>query len=701
MKRKLAAFGLAFSLAQLAAAYLPPLAIWLAAFFVLVGIAAVFLRTRRAGDATLLLAAVCLGLGIHMGYDAAVVRPIRSLAGKTVQITATVETDAETSYREDSLCGTLHLSSIDGEPADIQVYCGNFPGTRPGEMFTATVRLESLENNSYRLHHYSEGVFLSAEYLSGYRFVGESRSLPFLLYRLRQELSARLTRFLPAGEGGVEAAMLVGDTARLSGEMEDNFRAAGVSHLLAVSGLHVMLLCGLFAAANDHRRKFSRPRILAQAAVLLLYLALIGFPVSAVRAGLVYLVALGGYFFLQPPDTLTSMGLVAVILGISNAYFPCDLGFQLSFSAVLGVQLAAALSRRERDRFPEPEHPLASRARNMLFALVDAVQLSVFAGLATMPVLLANGLTVSGVGVLTNLLVVWMLKPAMLLGIGVLLGSLAPVLEFLQRGFSLALTVWLRILCGIVTRCAELPGARLALPTAYTLLVLAVLGGLAYLFWRSRRMHWYPLAGAVCTAAAVGLGIWLSADVVRIAVVGTAGNPCLVVTRNHAAAVLFRGGASNWQDVQEYLLNSGDPPIETLVDLRQQPSRMAFSADAVLTMEQMKAGVQSIAVLDGITLDLMHDSGGNLAVLDINGYTVGIMAGRADLEQPLELNVYCAGGSYPDLLDAHTVIYTSREADWLGKVRSTRLLYGPEEPLITIRPGCSATLKGVQSNAVQ
>ena len=67
---------------------------------------------------------------------------------------------------------------------------------------------------------------------------------------------------------------------------------------------------------------FPGPRILAQAAVLLLYLALIGFPVSAVRAGLVYLVALGGYFFLQPPDTLTSMGLVAVILGISNAYFP-------------------------------------------------------------------------------------------------------------------------------------------------------------------------------------------------------------------------------------------------------------------------------------------------------------------------------------------------------------------------------------------
>ena len=701
MKRKLAAFGLAFSLGQLAAAYLPPLAIWLAAFFVLVGIAAVSLRTRRAGDATLLLAAVCLGLGSHLVYDAVVVRPTQDLAGRTVQVTATVGTDAETSYREDSLRGTLHLTAIDGEATDIRVYCTNFPGTRPGEMFTATVHLESLDNDSYRLHRYSEGIYLAAEYLGDYRYIGESRSPAFLLYRLRQELSSRITRFLPSDEGGVEAAMLVGDTTRLTGTMEENFRAAGVSHLLAVSGLHVMLLCGLFAAANDYRRRFSRPRILAQAVLLLFYLALIGFPVSAVRASFVYLVALGGYFFLQPPDTLTSMGLVAVLLGLSNAYFPCDLGFQLSFSAVLGVQLATALSRWEHDRVPEPEHPLAMQARKIFFTLVDGVQLAVFAGLATMPVLLANGLTVSGVGVLTNLLVVWMLKPAMLLGIGVLLCSLAPFLGFLQRGLSLALTAWLRILCGVVTRCAELPGARLALPAAYTLWVLAVLGGLAYLFWQSRKMHWYPLAGAICAAAAIGLGLWLNSGVVRIAVVGTAGNPCLVITQNDSAAVLFRGGTTNWEDVQEYLLNSGEPSIEMIVDLRQQPRKMSFAADTVLTMDQMEEEMLSTSILDGITLDLLHDSGGNLAVLDINGYTVGIMAGRANLEQPLELNIYCAGGSYPDLLDADTVIYTSREPDWLGEVHNTRLLYGPEETLITIRPGCSATLKGVQSNAVQ
>ena len=76
------------------------------------------------------------------------------------------------------------------------------------------------------------------------------------------------------------------------------------------------------------------------------------------------------------------------------------------------------------------------------------------------------------------------------------------------------------------------------------------------------------------------------------------------------------------------------------------------------------------------------------------------MAGRARLAQPLALNIYCAGASYPDSIDADTVIYTSRAADWLEEA-DAELLYGPEEPVVTIRPGRSATIDGVKEYAVQ
>ena len=130
---------------------------------------------------------------------------------------------------------------------------------------------------------------------------------------------------------------------------------------------------------------------------------------------------------------------------------------------------------------------------------------------------------------------------------------------------------------------------------------------------------------------------------------------------------------------------------------------MEFDADQVISMDQMSSDVQTVSLPGGIQLELLHDSGGNLAVVTVDGYTVGIMAGRVRRDQPVELNVYVAGSSYPDVVDADTVVYTSHTTDWLEEVdpEQTTLLYGMEEPVLTIRPGRSATFDGVKTYAVQ
>ena len=139
--------------------------------------------------------------------------------------------------------------------------------------------------------------------------------------------------------------MLLADKSRLDASVQQAFRAAGVSRLLAVSGLHLALLCGLLGFGR--KWKFYKPLILLRAATALFYLLLTGMPVSVSRAGIVLLVALVGGFFLLPPDLLTSTSFAAILLGLQNAYAPCDLGFQLAFCAVLGVQTAAELARTE------------------------------------------------------------------------------------------------------------------------------------------------------------------------------------------------------------------------------------------------------------------------------------------------------------------------------------------------------------------
>ena len=301
MKRKLGWFGLGFAGAELAAAILPPLVCVPAAAF-LVCLALLWIKRRR--DSAIPVLGVLCGLAWFLVFTLVWVRPVKALAGQTVTCTVVVETDADVSYSESRLRGTLRLTEIDGRAANVKVQCASFPGESAGERFTAKFALTELPDNKYRLSRQSKGVYLQAEYLGSYHPLDASRAPRFALYRLRQRWSATLRRWLPRQLDGIEAAMLLADKSRLDDSVQQAFRAAGVSHLLAVSGLHLALLCGLLGFGR--KWKFYKPLILLRAATALFYLLLTGMPVSVSRAGIVLLVALVGDFFLLPPDLLTS-----------------------------------------------------------------------------------------------------------------------------------------------------------------------------------------------------------------------------------------------------------------------------------------------------------------------------------------------------------------------------------------------------------
>lgn len=693
MKRALAWFGLGFALAEVFAAHLPPLVLLPAAALLVV-----LLFWVRRKDARVPLSGAACGLLVFTVFFCVEVYPVEQRAGQTVRCTVTVETDAETSYQEGRQRGTLRVTQCDGGAADFLVHCMAYPATEPGERFTADFALQKIEDSPYLMSYKSRGVYLEAEYLGNYAAAEESRAPRFALYRLRRELARVLQAWMPAQEGELEAAMLLGHKDALREPVQDAFRAAGVSHLLAVSGLHVALLCGIFSFGR--RRRFVRPLILLRAALVLFYMFLTGLPVSVLRAGLVFLLALAGDFFLQPVDLLTSTGAAAVLIGLQNAYAPCDVGFQLSFCAVVGVQLAGMLCRWQRGRVPIPQHKMLALARRGLLHAAEAVQVAVFASLATLPVLVAHGLTASGVSVLTNLLVVWMLQPALQLGVAVLLLSVLPPLQPLVHMVSLLLSVWLHWMTAIIVWCASLPAARVDLPARYTLLVLAVLGALAVVFWRARKMLWYLPAACACTAAAVALGIWAQRDIVRIALVGAANNPCVVCTQNGQAAVLFRGGQSNLRAVDTYLAEHALPEVTMVVDLRQDPSELDFGLEPITAAEQTNF-YETYAILDGVTLDLYHKSSGNLAVLGVGTRHIAAMAGNIRLDEPLAVDVFCAAGALSESVQADAIVYCTASPAWAEDAGDERLYYSSREPVITIRPGRSMILEEVEPGALQ
>ena len=232
--------------------------------------------------------------------------------------------------------------------------------------------------------------------------------------------------------------------------------------------------------------------------------------------------------------------------------------------------------------------------------------MAALASLATLPVLVAHGMSTSLVGIVCNVLVVWMLQPALQMGILLLIFSAVPFLLPLVNLTGLALSLWLKAMLGIVERCCGMPFASVYLPQRYSCLCWRCWARWLYTTGTAKGMRVYPIAALICTAAAVVMGIWMQRDVVEINLVGASNNPCVVCVQNGQAVVLFRGGESNLSAVERYLAGRSRQEPAPPGGSARQTSALDFTAAEVVTM-QAQPGFDTRTVLDGLTLDLYHN----------------------------------------------------------------------------------------------
>lgn len=157
------------------------------------------------------------------------------------------------------------------------------------------------------------------------------------LYRLRSRLSSFYLANLPGEEGGVLSAMALGDRAGMDTEVKDLFSAAGIAHLLAVSGLHISLVAmSLYKLLRKCRLSFA---ISFAGAVpgALFYALLTGFSVSGERALIMFTIYLFSQVAGEAYDMLTSLSVALLIILLKNPYAVYDTGFIFSFGAVFVV----------------------------------------------------------------------------------------------------------------------------------------------------------------------------------------------------------------------------------------------------------------------------------------------------------------------------------------------------------------------------
>ena len=183
---------------------------------------------------------------------------------------------------------------------------------------------------------------------------GRGGGLLGAVHAVRSELADAIERHVPEPQAGLTRALLLGLRGSVPPRVSDDFRDAGMAHLLAISGMHVGVVLGLSLLASASA--FGRRRglyLIAPFVLLWVYVALAGAPPSAVRAGAMgsaYLLALAAGRLTAP---LNALGLAALALLVWDPAALWDRSFQLSFTAMLGViVIGLPLSRRALGRMP-------------------------------------------------------------------------------------------------------------------------------------------------------------------------------------------------------------------------------------------------------------------------------------------------------------------------------------------------------------
>lgn len=203
------------------------------------------------------------------------------------------------------------------------------------------------------------------------------------LYRSRCEFLAEIS----AENRGIIAGVLFGDTSYLEEELYDEFRSNGTAHILAVSGLHVGILYGIYKKIAGKRR--SAGALLLLALLLFTYGTLSMWSPSATRAILMISVSTVGRFADRRYDRLSALSVAALILIADNPYVILGTGFQMSFLAIASISFFVPIVPKK-----VPESLAAALAVNfglLLYQVQTFNYISIVALAANIPIIYLTG----------------------------------------------------------------------------------------------------------------------------------------------------------------------------------------------------------------------------------------------------------------------------------------------------------------------
>lgn len=293
------------------------------------------------------------------------------------------------------------------------------------DTLTLTGKLQGLKKptnpggfDTYR-YHYSKKVYFNL-YAERIHILKSNYGVRRFFGNIRAHLMHGTNKIFPSTEAGIMNTLLLGSKEDLDTSIKKLYQVSGISHLLAISGLHVSVIgMGIFQLL---KKLIKKDRVCATIAcfVLWMYCFLSGVSTSVLRSTIMLTLMLLTYFFGEKYDIFSSLFLSGLIILCLNPYQLLDVGFLLSFSAVGGIiTITPALEAR----YNQNKNGLLS----LLFVTIGA-------SLFTYPILANFFYQISAYAIIINLIVVP--SAAVLIGFGILALLISLISTFMGNIFA-------------------------------------------------------------------------------------------------------------------------------------------------------------------------------------------------------------------------------------------------------------------------
>ncbi len=442
---------------------------------ILFAAACVLVFVKRSSRTVLILFTAALALLVNVLYTELVCTPVERLDGLTGRIEGIVTELSDSDGQSNFLVLDVKESDELLKPIKrIKVYLPTPPEMSLFDRVSLPVKLMRASDRglvSSRDRLKSDGIFIIGQSVGTIEYLPPDGAVfQRFINNVRTWLIGGIEQSLPGEAGGVLAAASLGYKNNLPDRLRMSVQKLGVSHVLAVSGLHVSIIMGLILGLFTKRKRLG---FIVTISCLLLYMLFAGMSLSVTRAVVMSVCYLLARLLGRDALPLASLGLAGLIITLINPFAAADAGFMLSFCATAGIIMLTP-------RVTVIIKKFTPFVRGDKRPLTELLSVNSAATLSTLPLISVLFGRISLLSPLANLLIVPLVPPLILFGLVLSLVGRIPILSQIMGFVAGLYSAGFSSLCELLAR---VPYMNLPTAQVYLLIWLAALfAGIAVLY---------------------------------------------------------------------------------------------------------------------------------------------------------------------------------------------------------------------------